>query len=194
MADGGSVRTARLYTRTGDRGETGLAGGVRIAKDAPRLRAYGALDELASALGLAEALLPPGPALPDHRGLLATCQHELFTAMSELARPPGAAPPDHRIEARHVAGLEAAIDRLGGQVPPLRNFILPRGTAAASAVHVARTVARRAERELVALHRSEPVRPELLQWLNRLSDLLFALARVLNHEALEAETPPDYTA
>ncbi|MHB8352447.1 MAG: cob(I)yrinic acid a,c-diamide adenosyltransferase [Thermoplasmata archaeon] len=192
MADGGSVRTARLYTRTGDHGETGLAGGVRISKDAPRLRAYGTLDELASQLGLAEALLPPEPAAQVHRDLLRRCQHELFTAMSELARAPALGAPAHRLEARHVTALDQDIDRLSGEVPPLTNFILPRGSPAASAVHVARTVARRAERELVALHRIEPVRPELIIWLNRLSDLLFALARVVNQQAHEPETAPDY--
>lgn len=193
MADGGSDRTARLYTRTGDRGETGLAGGVRLSKDAPRLRAYGTLDELAAHLGLAEALLPPEPSARAHREVLLRCQHELFIAMSELARAPGLGPPAHRLEDRQVAALEAEIDRLSAGVPPLANFILPRGSPAASAVHVARTVARRAERELVALHRVEPVREELLRWLNRLSDLLFALARAINHDAGESEIPPDYT-
>jgi cob(I)alamin adenosyltransferase len=191
VAHGGSIPTARLYTRTGDGGETGLVGGSRVAKDSERIRAYGAMDELAAHLGLAEALLPPGAT--ESRSLLQRLGHELFVAMSELATPPGKAPLPHRIEARHVQGLEAEIDRLEDQVPPLKNFVLPRGTAAAAEVHVARTVARRAERDLWRLHRTEPVRPELLQWTNRLSDLLFALARVVNHAAGESEIAPDYS-
>ncbi|MGI0053353.1 MAG: cob(I)yrinic acid a,c-diamide adenosyltransferase, partial [Thermoplasmata archaeon] len=165
---------------------------VRIGKDAPRLGAYGTLDELAAQLGLAEAMLPSGPAAGAHRALLLRLQHQLFTAMSELARAPSAGPPAHLLTGVHVAGLEREIDRLSGSVPPLTNFVLPRGSPGASATHVARTVARRAERELVRLHRIEPVREDLLKWLNRLSDLLFALALVLNQEAGEPEIAPDY--
>ena len=191
MARGGSSSTARLYTRTGDRGETGLVGGSRVAKDSLRIGAYGAFDELGSVLGLAEALLPPEASA--ERELLLRLQHEIFIAMSELATPAGHAPLAHRLEMRHVQRLEHDIDRIEDATPPLRSFVLPRGTAAASATHLARTTARRAERELWALHRTEPVRPELLQWTNRLSDLLFALARAVNLSAGATEIPPDYT-
>ncbi len=112
--------------------------------------------------------------------------------MSELATPPGRPPPVQRIGARHVQRLERDIDRLEARAPPLTSFVLPRGAPAAAQAHVARTVARRAERELWRLHAAEPVGPEILQWTNRMSDLLFALALVLNHEAGVEETPPDY--
>jgi cob(I)alamin adenosyltransferase len=119
-------------------------------------------------------------------------QHELYVAMSELATAPGSKPPAHRIEARHVAELEAAIDRYSAAIEPVHAFVLPRGTPAGAAVHVARTVARRAERELWALHAESPQREELLQWANRLSDLLFAIALVVNRHAGFAELSPDY--
>ena len=120
-------------------------------------------------------------------------QHELFVAQSELAVPPSAPAPPHRIEARHVLGLESAIDRFDARHPPLHTFVLAGGSTAAAQFHVARTVARRAERELWRLHRSEAVRPELLQWTNRLSDLLFAMALAANAALGVAETAPDYT-
>ena len=166
-------------------------GGSRVGKDSPRIRAYGALDELASQLGLAESLLPPGS--ESSRPLLQRVQHELFTAMTELATPEGTAPV-HRLTAAHVTALEREIDRLQVTTPAIQSFVLPRGTPAAAALHVARTVARRAEREIVALNRLEPVPPELRQWINRLSDLLFALAHATNVAAGQPEIPPDYHA
>jgi cob(I)alamin adenosyltransferase len=113
--------------------------------------------------------------------------------MSEVACAPSAPPLEHRISSDHVRGLEAATDRFAEMAPALRSFVLPRGTPAAAELHVARTVARRAERELWHLHRTEPVRPELLQWTNRLSDLLFALALSVNAAAGVDETAPDYS-
>lgn len=113
--------------------------------------------------------------------------------MSELAVPPGRPGPEHTITARHVERAERAIDRLEDAAPPLRTFVLPRGALPAAEIHVARTVARRAEREVWALHRVEPVSPELVRWLNRVSDLLFALARVVNLAAGQTETPPEYS-
>jgi cob(I)alamin adenosyltransferase len=190
VACGGSIPTPRLYTRTGDRGATGLAGGARVAKDSARIRAYGTLDELAAHLGWVEATLPGDATAP--RTLVRRLEHELFVAMSELANAPGHPPPAHRISDRHVRRLEEDIDRLEGARPPLTHFVLPRGTPASAALHVARTVARRAERELWALHRNEPVPDELLRWLNRLSDLLFALAVTVNADAGEPETAPQY--
>lgn len=112
-------------------------------------------------------------------------------AQGELAAV--GSPPGHRITERHVRRLETDIDRLSGDLDPLHSFVLPRGTSAAADLHIARTVARRAERELWRLHDAEPVSPELLQWANRLSDLLFALALSVNHSAKEPEVAPDYT-
>jgi len=175
----------KIYTRTGDAGETGLFGGARVPKDDARVEAYGTVDELNCALGLARAALPASSTLDP---LLARLQNELFDLGSELATPParletalGARIPlttDERITAR-----EAEIDRLEESLPPLKNFILPGGTPAAAALHVARAVCRRAERCTVALARADTVRPEALRYLNRLSDLLFVLARYANQQS-----------
>lgn len=119
--------------------------------------------------------------------------HELFVAQSELATPPTSPPPAHRIEARHVERLEHDIDRFADTFPPVRTFVIPGGSPGGAALHVARTVSRRAERDLWELHASEPVRPELLRWANRLSDLLFALALSVNESAGSPEVPPDYS-
>jgi cob(I)alamin adenosyltransferase len=187
----GGENIPRLYTRTGDRGTTGLAHGARVDKDSARIRAYGTLDELGAHLGLVEAGLPSS--LGELRALVRRLEHELFIAQSELAVGPGGRPPAHRIEARHVLGLEGEIDRWDAAHPPLTTFVLAGGSPTAAAFHVARTVARRAERELWALHRTEPQRPELLEWANRLSDLLFAAALAANHALGVAEVPPDYS-
>jgi cob(I)alamin adenosyltransferase len=187
----GDESIPRLYTRTGDRGTTGLAGGARVDKDSARIRAYGTLDELGSQLGLLEADLPP--ALADIARTILRVEHELYIAQSELAAAPNSKPPAHRIEARHVQRLETDIDKFDAAHPELRSFVLPRGSRTAGELHVARTVARRAERELWTLHRTEPQRPELLEWMNRLSDLLFALALAANHALGVLEIAPDYT-
>ena len=187
----GDENIPRLYTRTGDRGTTGLAGGARVDKDSPRIRAYGTFDELGAQLGVVEGELPDS--LADVRAVVRRVLHELFLAQSELAAQPGTKPSAPRIEARHVARVESEIDRFDAAHPELRSFVLPRGAPAASQLHVARTVARRAERELWTLHRSEPQRAELLQWANRLSDLLFALALATNHALDVAEVAPDYS-
>ena len=190
MAAGGPSST-RLYTRTGDRGETGLAGGVRVAKDAPRIRAFGSYDEVGAHLGLTLALLEPG-AQP-FRATLDRLQHETFILQAELASAPTGTPPSHRIEDRHVLRLEQEIDHYTAMVDPMRSFVLPRGNAAGAQLHVARTVARRAERELWTLNRLEPVAPPALQWANRLGDLLYAMALALNRYQGFVDTPPDYT-
>jgi cob(I)alamin adenosyltransferase len=181
----------RLYTRTGDHGTTGLAHGTRVDKDAPRIRAYGSLDELGAHLGRVQSELPPDWA--EFRTLVRRLEHELYVAQSELAVGVGSPPPAHRIEARHVTGLEQEIDRWDARHPALTTFVLPGGSTLAADLHVARTVARRAERELWTLNRTEPLRPELLAWMNRLSDLLFALALAANHAADVPESPPDYS-
>ena len=190
MAAGGSSST-RLYTRTGDRGETGLSGGVRIAKDAPRIRAFGTLDEVGAHLGVALSALPPDGS--PFRPVLERLQNELFIAQAELAAPPGGPPLAHRIDERHVQRLEQEIDQFTAMIDPLRAFVLPRGTPPAVHLHVARTVARRAERELWALHRHEALPEPLLAWSNRLGDLLFALALAVNRFQGFTETPPDYS-
>ncbi|MCI4346358.1 MAG: cob(I)yrinic acid a,c-diamide adenosyltransferase [Thermoplasmata archaeon] len=191
MAYGGPIPTARLYTRTGDNGTTGLVGGTRVAKESPRIEAFGSFDELNAHLGRAAAFLPEGAA--SHRELLVRLQHELFLAAAELASPPGSRRDARTIGPGHVERLEHEIDRLTAEIPPQRSFVLPRGGTAATEVHVARTVARRAERALWALHRVEPQRETLLAWTNRLSDLLFALALAINRELEFVELPPDYS-
>ncbi len=187
----GDETIPRLYTRTGDRGTTGLAGGARVDKDSARIRAYGTLDELGAQLGVVESELPAS--LADAGAVLRRLEHELYIAQSELAAAPGSKGPAQRIEQRHVDRLEQDIDRFDAAHPPLRNFVLPRGARPAAALHVARTVARRAERELWTLNRSEPQRPELLAWTNRLSDLLFAMALATNHALGVPEVAPDYS-
>jgi cob(I)alamin adenosyltransferase len=163
-------RLSRIYTRTGDDGTTGLGDGSRIAKDSARVAAYGTVDEANSAIGL---LLAAG--IPDDIAtLLTTVQHQLFDLGGELCIPGHAAIFD-----ADVTGLENALDHHNAPLPPLKDFILPGGGEAAARCHLARTIVRRAERETVTLARHEAVRPETIRYLNRLSDLLFVLARVL---------------
>lgn len=168
-------RLSKIYTRTGDDGTTGLGDGTRVPKDHPRVEAYGTVDELNSALGALLAL----PGLPSPaQTALAGIQHELFDLGAELCIP------GHRIiQAAHVEALERLLDNFNEPLPPLKEFILPGGGPAAAACHLARTIARRAERRVCTLARTESVAPQVTQYLNRLSDLLFVLARVLaRHE------------
>ena len=167
-------RLTKIYTRTGDAGTTGLADGSRVAKDAPRVEAIGTVDELNSAIGvlLAEQL----PA--DARACLDGVQNDLFDLGGELSVP------GHTIMTEaHSKRLEDALDAFNAKLPALKEFILPGGSRAAGLAHVARTVCRRAERTLVALSKTDPLPPPMLHYLNRLSDLLFVLARVLNRHA-----------
>ncbi|HYU89314.1 MAG TPA: cob(I)yrinic acid a,c-diamide adenosyltransferase, partial [Gemmatimonadales bacterium] len=167
----------KIYTKTGDGGETGLFGGGRIPKDSLRVAAYGEVDELNAALGLARALEPPE--FVD--ALVQRIQRDLFTIGAELATPD----PDklHKALSRtsaaigesDIAALEDAIDGHQSRLEPLKNFILPGGAPKAAALHLARTVCRRAERAVVALSRHEQISPAILRYLNRLSDLLFVL-------------------
>mgnify|MGYP001442230855 CR=1 FL=1 len=167
-------RLTKIYTRTGDAGTTGLADGSRVSKAAPRMAAIGTVDELNSSLGVLLCEELPAAA----RDCLTGVQHDLFDLGGELSVP------GHTImTAAHSKRLEDALDAYNATLPALKDFILPGGSRAASLAHVARTVCRRAEREIVALAGSEPVAPPLLQYLNRLSDLLFVLARVLNRHA-----------
>jgi cob(I)alamin adenosyltransferase len=167
-------RLTRIYTRTGDAGTTGLADGSRVAKDAPRIAAIGDVDELNSVIGL--LLCEDMPAAI--HACLDGVQHDLFDLGGELSVP------GHAIMSEaHSKRLEEALDAFNADLPPLKDFILPGGSRAASLGHVARTVCRRAERGIVTLGKSDPVAPPLLQYLNRLSDLLFVLSRTLNRHA-----------
>ncbi|MBU6504441.1 MAG: cob(I)yrinic acid a,c-diamide adenosyltransferase [Betaproteobacteria bacterium] len=167
-------RLTRIYTRTGDDGSTGLGDGTRVAKDHLRVEAMGDVDELNSVLGL---LLTD--TLPDDtRALLVRIQHDLFDLGAELCIPGHRVIPERRAEE-----LEQAIDHHNESLPPLKEFILPGGSRSAALCHLARAVCRRAERRLVSLHGHEPLAPAALRYLNRLSDLLFVMARRLNRHA-----------
>jgi cob(I)alamin adenosyltransferase len=179
----------KIYTKTGDAGETGLFGGPRVRKSDPRVEAYGEVDELNAALGAARALVED-PELDRH---LARIQDELFCVGAELATPHeakarSALPP---LEPAWAARLEAAMDAWDAELPALRQFVLPGGTRPAAALHLARCVCRRAERRVVALAAEVAVAPETLAYLNRLSDFLFVAARLANHRARRAETAWD---
>ena len=163
-------RLSKIYTRTGDDGSTGLGDGSRVAKDSARVTAYGTVDEANSCIGL---LLAAG--VPDDiHALLTTIQHQLFDLGGELCIPGHAAIHDADIDR-----LEAQLDGFNADLPPLKDFILPGGGLPAAHCHLARTICRRAEREVVTLSHHDAVRPEAIRYLNRLSDLLFVLARVL---------------
>ncbi len=163
-------RLSKIYTRTGDDGSTGLGDGTRVAKDSRRVAAYGTVDELNSALGVVLAVDLPD----DVRSCLVAVQHQLFDLGGELCIPGHAAIHDDDIDR-----LEVLLDGFNADLAPLREFILPGGGIAAAHCHLARTIARRAEREVIGLARDETVRPQAVRYLNRLSDLLFVLARVL---------------
>ncbi len=184
MVGMGILRPMKIYTKGGDAGETSLFGGQRVRKDASRVEAYGAVDELNAILGLAAAELEDKD-LIEH---LRVIQASLFDLGGELATPDaeerqqrGKAMP--RVSEPDVAELESWIDRLEGELEPLRSFVLPGGARAAALLHLARTICRRAERRVVSLSEKEAVQPVVLRYLNRLSDLLFVLARVVNRRS-----------
>jgi cob(I)alamin adenosyltransferase len=171
-------RLSKIVTRTGDAGTTGLGDGTRVAKDAARIEAIGAVDELNSALGV--LLAEPLPsAVAD---CLTEVQHDLFDLGGELSIP-----GYNAVREAQVIRLEEALDRFNADLAPLKEFILPGGTRAASLAHVARTICRRAERALVHLGASSTVSEPVRKYVNRLSDLLFVLARVLNRDAGRAD-------
>lgn len=163
-------RLSKIYTRTGDDGSTGLGDGSRVAKDSARVTAYGTVDEANSALGIVLACDIPDAV----RDVLVAVQHQLFDLGGELCIPGHAA-----IHAADIDRLEQLLDRFNEDLPPLKDFILPGGGMAAAQCHLARTITRRAEREVVTLSHHDAVRPEAIRYLNRLSDLLFVLCRVL---------------
>ena len=177
----------KLYTRTGDDGSTGLFGGLRVRTTDRRVEAYGTIDELNAQLGVVRASIQPrsGAGWDTLRQRLARIQNELFVLGAELATPVAAAVRDRipATTAEHVAGLEAWIDEASAAVPPLRVFILPGGDIVAALLHVGRTVCRRAERCAASAAESEAINPQILVYLNRLSDLLFAWARWANQLA-----------
>jgi cob(I)alamin adenosyltransferase len=180
----------RIYTRTGDQGETGLFGGQRVPKNHPRVAAYGEVDELDSLLGVCAALCEDA----ELKAVLEAIQADLFVAGADLASPQEEGKPVGRKKIPRVtegmaAALETLIDRYEEGVSPLRTFILPGGTLLAAQLHFARCVCRRAERAVLTAAGRESINPDVIVYLNRLSDLLFTLARAVNHRAGQEETP-----
>ena len=176
------VRLTQIYTRGGDTGETSLGDGTRVSKLDPRIAAFGAVDELNSALGVVLAGDPPDELRP----VLERVQNELFDVGADLSVP-GEVEGRLRIEQLLVARLEEDCDRFNADLPELRSFVLPGGTATAAGLHVARTICRRAERDSIQAAEEHPLGPHVLPYLNRLSDLLFILARASNAFAARDE-------
>jgi cob(I)alamin adenosyltransferase len=173
----------KIYTRTGDRGDTGLFGGGRVPKDHPRVEAYGDVDELNASLGMARSI----ETMPRIDEVLVPIQRDLFAIGALLATPDREKMRQHlekaQVDEKRIAELERAIDAGDNELEPLRSFIVPGGSPKAAALHVARTVCRRAERRVVHLRESEEIPELVVIYLNRLSDLLFTLARVANRRA-----------
>ena len=180
---------SQLYTRTGDTGQTALFGGKRVAKDDPRVAAYGSIDELNSFLGAAATFVRQRQVV----AVIETIQNELFNIGAELAsdkpvRRAAKQKDAFELSAARVRWLEGLIDDYDSRVPPLRTFILPSGSTAGAMLHVARAVSRRAERELITLSRTAQINPNVLAYMNRLCDLLFAMARYVNKASRSRET------
>lgn len=175
------VKLTRIYTRGGDKGKTALGGGQRVVKHHPRVAAYGTVDEANAAVGLAR-LHTADLKDPEIDAILGRVQNDLFDLGADLATPEVKDPkyPPLRIVAEQVERLEGEIDRLNAELAPLNSFVLPGGSPAAACLHLARTVARRAEREITALAESETVNPEAVRYVNRLSDLFFVMSRFVN--------------
>jgi cob(I)alamin adenosyltransferase len=178
---GGMVRLNRIYTKTGDAGQTRLVGGQKVAKDSLRIECYGTVDELMACLGLVRTALatpPVPPGAPDLSDVVRRLQNELFNLGSDLATlAADRHPRQPRIEPRHIEALEHEIDAWNESLPELRSFVLPGGGWVAAYLHLARTVCRRAERLAVQLGAAEPISPEVIPYLNRLSDALFVMGR-----------------
>ncbi|MFM7073639.1 MAG: cob(I)yrinic acid a,c-diamide adenosyltransferase [Planctomycetota bacterium] len=177
----------KIYTKAGDRGETHVFGGPRVRKDDPRIDAYGTVDELNAAIGCVRAHRPE----PRIDAILERVQHELFAVGGELATPDPFEKGMDLVGESHVTRLEAEIDAWELELEPLRQFILPAGTPVAASLHLARTICRRAERKCVSMTymAEKPVSPRIVKYLNRLSDLLFVLARAANRLAGVADVP-----
>jgi cob(I)alamin adenosyltransferase len=181
------VRISRVYTKSGDKGETSLVDGSRVSKADPRVTAYGDVDELNSLLGIARV----GLADPQLDEALGKIQNELFIVGADLASPPGIQVP--RAGEDHVAGMERLIDLLLEELEPLREFILPGGTQLGATLHLARAVSRRAERSVVSLAAQSEINRHALIYLNRLSDLLFVMARVANKRSGAKEESANFS-
>jgi cob(I)alamin adenosyltransferase len=186
-----AIRLTRIYTRRGDRGDTDLVGGARVRKDSPRIDAYGTVDELNAAIGVVRAVNAERPRAPKAKeldDLLRRLQNQLFDLGGELATPPDAFQQGmFRVGQAEVDGLEAEMDRCQKALRPLKSFVLPGGGRVSAFLHVARTVCRRAERDVLRLMRQEDVGDWPLAYLNRLSDLLFVLSRWVGHHRRERE-------
>jgi len=181
------MRINRVYTRTGDTGQTSLVGGARVSKSSARVDAYGEVDELNSVIGIARAR--SNDAQIDE--VLGVIQNDLFTLGADLASPSEISVP--RIDETFITKLENFADQFLSELEPLKEFILPGGIDGGAVLHLARTVARRAERRVVALSETEELNPETIVYLNRLSDLLFILARVVNHRSGAQEKMTDFS-
>jgi cob(I)alamin adenosyltransferase len=180
----------KIYTKRGDEGETGLYGGDRVPKDHLRIRSYGTLDELNAAIGVALSPLSYAARItPPLSERLLRIQGELFQLGAELAAPRGKHVTTQLLEAAEITRMETEIDEMEKSLAPLQSFILPGGSPAAAVLHLARTICRRAEREIVILHRAEPLRGIPLQYMNRLSDYLFVAARFVNRQENQADVP-----
>lgn len=178
------VYLSRIYTKSGDKGDTGLGDGTRVPKDHRRVAAYGSVDELNAVLGLLVSHFPQAAEIE----LIRSIQNDLFDVGADLCVPQSTdeKPGAHlRVRAEQAERLEQAIDRLNANLAPLTSFILPGGQGAAAWCHLARTVCRRAERDVVSLSRGETINPQVIVYLNRLSDLLFVLARIYNNNGCD---------
>ena len=177
----------KIYTKTGDQGETGLIGGRRVSKASLRIEAYGTADELNAMLGVVYSQLPES----ELKTFVLETQNELHILCADLANA-DLASDGERISEKNVMRLEEYCDQLDEKLPALKNFILPSGSVEGSFLHYARTVARRAERRLIELSEQEEINSEAIKYLNRLSDLLFLMARTVNHDAGQPELNPHY--
>ena len=186
------VKITKVYTRTGDAGQTGLVGGKRLPKDHPRIEAYGSVDELNSVIGLALSFLAKKEASKRREKLgliLESIQQKLFDAGSELATLPGDEYEGQiTLQAENVEWLEEIIDAMNEELQPLKSFILPGGTSLNAFLHQARTVCRRAERDILKLNQIDLVNPEIIKYINRLSDFLFVAGRWVTETLGETET------
>lgn len=181
------MRITKVYTKAGDGGQTSLVGGARVSKGSLRVDAYGDVDELSSLIGLARTM----PQDEEIENVLGVIQNDLFTLGADLASPAEIKVP--RIDESFIAKLEELADRFLSELEPLKEFILPGGSQAGATLHLARTVARRAERRAVGLSETEPVNLQTIVYLNRLSDLLFILARAVNRRAGIPEKMTDFS-
>ena len=175
------MKITKVYTRTGDKGQTSIVGGFRVSKACERLEAYGTVDELSSHLGLLAALLPEG----EDRNMIIRIQNNLFNVCTNLATDQSQTPlyDSAKLASGEIELLEHEVDRMMKLLPERQGFILPGGTQAAAQAHVCRTVCRRAERRIVALSEVAIISPEMQQYVNRLSDYLFVLAKIANFNA-----------